>query len=1054
MKNLLLLVAAIFLSLNLAWAQSRVSGTVTDENGEPIEGVTVQVKGTTVGIFTDGQGKYTLNVPEKGEILVFSFIGKSNQEIAIDGRTSIDIEMSSDELFLDEVVVTALGISRDKKALGYSVQDVKGEDLEKARDGNVVNTLSGKIAGVQITSSSGNVGSSSRIVIRGNASIGGNNQPLFVVNGVPIDNGTYYNDQGYGGVDYGNAAMDINPEDIESVSVLKGPNAAALYGSRAANGVVLITTKSGKNAQKGLGITYSGNFGFSNPLILPNYQNEFGQGSGQQFNYVDGNYGGLNDGVDESWGPAFNTSINENDGIDNDGDGQVDEAGEGQLLDQYQGAQQPWVPQPDNIKDLFQTGVSITNNVSISANSEKVYSRLSFTNMNQTGMVPNTDLRRTSFNVSFGANLSDKLSTEGNVTYTQTASDNRPGTGYAGDNIMQQTIWSGRQIDINDLRENWQTRDEFGRNYNWNHSYQNNPFFTLYKNVKPQRRDRITGFYAIKYQLTDWLRIKGRVGDDLYRENRKRIFAKETKDYPNGRFEEDNFFVNELNADVLLTGDFNLGDDLQLTVNAGANHLVRRYERNSVTVQALTVPEIYNVSNANGNPINSAFVSDKVINSVYGMASLSFKDFLYLDVTGRNDWSSTLPVDNNSYFYPSVNLGFVLSDAVALPGFIDFAKIRGGWAKVGSDTDPYQLNAVYGANTAWNGVPSFTLSNQLAPANLTPEFTTSIEIGAELKFFQNRLGLDVTYYQAATDNQILAVDAAPSTGFTSQLINAGTIDNKGIEAMLNITPVRSTNFSWDIFVNFAKNSSEVRDLPEGVDAIRLGRYWSLDLEAREGQPYGNFYGFSATYDDAGNLMLSGGLPIREATPSVLGNITPDWVGGFRNSFRYKNVNLSFLLDVRKGSDIFSMTYMFGRYAGVLEESLEGRMTADEIKNGYVYEGVDADNGGPNTTPMDAETWNVFYYQSIGGHDRSVFDGSFIKLREVILGIDLPSSIISKTPFGKLSVGAYGRNLALLLSNVPHIDPETAFGNGNNIMGFEFGQTPTARTIGFTVDAKF
>lgn len=1053
MKNFLLLVTAFTLSLSFAWAQTTVSGRVTDgDSGEPLEGATVQVKGTTVGIFTDSQGKYSLRVPESGETLVFSFIGKAPLEVAINGRTTIDITMSGDELYLQEVVVTALGISRDKKALGYSVQDVKGGELTKARDGNVVNTLSGKIAGVQITSSSGNVGSSARVVIRGNASISGNNQPLFVVNGIPIDNGTYHGDDGYGSVDYGNAAMDINPEDIESVSVLKGPNAAALYGSRAANGVILITTKTGKGAQKGLGITYSGNFGFSNPLRLPDFQNEFGQGSGQQFWYVDGNYGGLNDGVDESWGPAFNTSINENDGIDNDGDGQTDEPGEGALMDQYQGKNLPWVAHPDNFKDLFQTGVSITNNVSIAASSEKLYSRLSFTNMDQTGMVPNTDIRRTSLNFSFGANLSEKLTTEGNITYTQTHSDNRPGTGYAGDNIVQQFIWSGRQIDINDLRDKWQTKDEFGNNYNWLHSYQNNPFYTLYKNVKPQTRDRINGYYAVKYQLTDWLRIKARVGDDLYRESRKRIFAKDTKDYPNGRFEEDLLYVNEMNSDVLVTADKQFGD-LQLTVNLGANHMTRRYERNSVTVQALTVPEIYNVSNADGNPINDVYTSDKVINSVYGMASLAFKDFLFLDITGRNDWSSTLPVESNSYFYPSVNLSMVLSEAIAMPDFINFVKLRGGWAKVGSDTDPYQLNAVYNANTAWGGTPSFSLSNVLPPTALTPEFTSSLEVGLDVKLFQNRLGLDATYYQAATINQILPVDAAPSTGYTSQLINAGKIDNSGIELMLSVAPIRTTNFGWDIMVNFAKNKSVVRELPEGVDAIRLGRYWSLDLEAREGEAYGNFRGFSAKYDDKGNIILDGGLPVREATPSVLGTITPDWIGGIRNTIRYKNASLTFLVDVRKGSDIFSMTYMFGRYAGVLQESLEGRGSADEIKNGYVYDGVNAD-GTPNTSPMDAETWNVFYYQSLGGHDRSIFDGSFVKLREVNLTYDLPSSFLSKTPFGKLSVGAYGRNLWLIFSNIPHVDPETAFGNANGIQGFEFGQTPSARTVGFTVDATF
>ncbi len=1083
MRKFFALVFAVAATALGVHAQNVISGTVTDGvSGDPLSGVTVFEKGTTNGTFTDEDGMYELKAPSNA-VIVFRMIGYITRELKGGG----DLNMDEDVLQLDDVVVTALGVSRDKKALGYSVQNVSGEKLNQARDANVVNNLSGRVAGVNIVGSSGNVGSSSRIVIRGNSSITGNNQPLFVINGVPVDNGSNNSTSGGENVDYGNVISDINPEDIENITVLKGPNAAALYGSRAANGVVLITTKNGNSpgAKKGLGVSYSLNAGFSNPLRLPDFQNTHGQGVGGQFGYYDGNNGGLYDGIDESWGPAFDPAINEGDGIDNDGDGLVDETGEGANIPQFTGTwgvydndgfdnnydgtvdelgeegynAEPWIARPDNVKGIFQTGVSVTNNIALTARGDNSYARFSYTNMNQTGMVPNTDYKRNSFDASFGGNMSSKFSMDANVKYIRTDSDNRPGVGYAGDNILQQTIWAGRQVDFDYLEDNIDTRDPFGNYLNWNQTYQNNPYRTLEYNTKPMSRDRVLGYFRVNYKLTDWLTASGRIGTDFYNENRRRIFSVETLDHPNGEFTEDLINLQETNADVLLTATKRLGEKFDINASLGGNRMSRRSKNTSTLVPALVVPGVYNVGNSDGSPLVSDLNQEKAINSIYASASLGYNNFLYLDVTGRNDWSSTLPADNNSYFYPSITGTAIISEAVELPSVFDLIKVRAGWAQVGNDTDPYQLESSYGTLDPWGGTPTFIVPALLPNAALLPERTSSFETGFELTMFKNRLSGDFTYYNALTKDQIISIDIAPSTGATRRVTNAGSVRNQGFEIMVQAVPVKTKSFTWTFGLNFAKNNSEVVELADDVEAIRLGRYWALDLEAAVGQPFGSFRGLSALRDDAGNLILNNGLPQLDPNSSekVLGTIQPDFTLGVSNGFSFKGITINTLIDIRKGSDLFSVTYMFGRYAGVLEESSEGRNTADEMANGYVFEGMMYDGDSnlvANDVPVDAELYNLYHWRSLGGHDLSIFDASFVKLREVSIGYKLPSSIFDNTFIGDLEVGVYGRNLALLYSGVPHIDPETAFGNQLAVQGFEFGALPSARTIGFTLRTSF
>lgn len=1069
MKRLLTSLALVVVGFSLAFAQRTVTGTVTGD-GEALIGASVAVKGASVGARTDTDGRYTVKVPAGSTTLVFSYTGYATQEIELGSSDVVDIVMKSNT-DLEEVVVTALGISREQKSLGYAVQQISGDRITAARDQNVVNSLSGKIAGVNVVSSSGNVGSSARIVIRGNSSIYGENQPLFVVNGIPMDNSNRGNGNSqFGGVDFGNAIQDINPDDIESISVLKGPNAAALYGSRGANGVILITTKTGKGASKGLGVSYSGDIGFASPFRLPKYQNKFGQGLGYQFNYVDGTSNdpsALYDGVDESWGPSFDPAINGADGIDNDGDGQVDESGEGVLMNQFTGAQQPWVARPDNVNSIFETGVTFTNNIAVTAAGDKANARFSFTNMDQKGMVPNTDLKRNTFNLAFGMKMNDKISTDGNVTYTTLKSDNRPGIGYAGDNIIQQTIWAGRQVDWDYLRANYNNRDEYGNIVNWNHNYQNNPFFTLYNNTKPQQRNRINGYYSVTYQMLPWLKAMGRIGTDFYNDRREIRFARETVDYPNGQFQTFDYASTETNMDFLLTANKRFSDNFSVLATVGAVRRDNRLTGNEQTATALVVPGIFNFSNADGNVRANQFNNTSRINSVLGSLSLGFYDFVYLDASARNDWSSTLPIENSSYFYPSVSLGVVVSEKIKIPG-ISYLKVRGGYAEAGKDTDPYRLAFVYGNLPTWDGIPSFSVPGSRPNSGLKPERAESYEAGIELRSAKDLVRLDVTYYDTRNIDQIIPLNVSATSGFISRVANAGTIRNNGIEVQLGVTPVNARNFRWDIDFNWAKNNSVVKNLPDGVTELTLNTNWGLRLVAREGEQYGVLVGRRVKRAPDGQIIVNeaNGSPILDVDENgnsnnfVLGSITPDWVGGVRNTFTWKGFSLSALLDMRQGSDIFSMTYIFGRYAGVLEESLEGRNTLDEIQNGYnfggVYEVKDVDGNvigyEPNKAKQSAEAWNADFYNR--RHDRGVFDGSFIKLREVTLGYDLPKTWFKNSFVNGLRVAVYGRNLALLHSNIPHVDPETAFDNSNAMQGIEFGQLPSARTFGMTFGASF
>jgi TonB-linked SusC/RagA family outer membrane protein len=1039
-----------------AQQQQTITGRVTNaDTGEPLPSVRVTVKGTVIGTLTDNEGRFSIIVPGDATTLVFSSLGVRRREAPIEPTMSVTLERVA--LELEGVVVTALGIEREKPTLGYSVQDVTGEQASEVPELNIVNSLQGRVAGVQITDA-GPTGGSSRIVIRGASSITGNNQPLFVVDGVPVDNSAPRN-AGFGGIDYGNTIQDIDPNNIESISVLKGPNAAALYGSRAANGAIVITTKSGAT---GAAVSLSTSVLADQPLRLPNYQNLYGQGVNGEFQWVDGAGAGTWDFVDESWGPKM----------------------DGRLIDQFTGPQQPWVPHPDNVRNFFETGTQWSTNLAVSQAGENANVRLSVTNTRVAGMMPGLAIDRLSVALKGGAAISERLWTEASLNYLNQDADNRPGTGYDEDNPLQSFIWFGRQVDMNALKNYTCAGDEVtpcteGGQYNWNYNYHNNPYWEQLVNINRDSRNRLLGHVQASYRLGDWVTVTGRVGRDWYRDFRKRVTAFHSlDDAGDGGFFQEEIYNSETNFDLIVAATRQLSSDLTLNLTGVGNLRQNAYQVSDVSVTGLTAPGIYTIDNAAVTPNPSDYESEKEVRSLRGALNLNYKGWLNLDLTGSNDWSSTLPEGSNSYFYPAVSTALLFSDALNLGGSVmSSGKIRASWSRVGNDTDPYQLTSVFSSQQAFGAVPMFAVPNQLPNVDLKPEETQAWEIGGDLGFLDERLGFVLTYYDRTTENQILGVQISSTSGYTSQVLNAGKVRNFGTELLLQANPVRAENFNWDLTLNWAKNNSQVRALYGDLETLVLQSYWSLDVEARgprrdengnvvEYYPYGTMFGNGYLTDDQGQWMLSAsGLPRRDPVRRVLGSYTPDWTGGIQNRFSFGAFELSVSLDGQWGGDIFSTTKWFGEYAGVLESTLRGRendfyydptidpATGDPVGRvcdpGIVVSGVLPD-GSINGDGVDDVTVcpDDYFHANFGNNEAGMVDATYLKLRELRLAAALPSSWVSKIGFSSGQVALIGRNLALW-SKVENIDPETAF-DASNVQGLEFGQYPTARSLGFSV----
>lgn len=1061
-----MMAACLLFVLNFSFAQqSRVTGKVNDVRNQPLPGATVLVKGTSRGTVTDVDGTFAIQAAS-GETLVFSFVGFETKEFLLGASTIVDITLS-EGLALNEVVVTALGVEREAKALGYSVQAVDGSQFTEARETNVINSLSGRVAGVQITNSSSGIGGSTRVTIRGESSLNINaNQPLFVVDGVPISNNIVGSSgRGNQETDYGNAAGEINPDDIASMTVLKGPAAAALYGSRAANGAILITTKSGKG-KKGLGVTINSNTTFDEVLRLPQWQDKYGQGNNGQFSFVNGSGSGVADGVDESWGPEMDKGT-----LIAQFDSPRSASGfRGGDLNAPAGSTitpTPWVSQPNNINDFFQTGVTLSNNFALEGANDKSNIRLSWTNLNQTGTIPNTDLKRNTIAMNGGINVTDKLTVNSAINYQRTESGNRPSISYGTESLMYLWIWYGRQVNTRSLRNYWMPGLEGVQQFNYNYNYHDNPYFNVYENTNGQAKDRIFGNVMATYKFTPKLTLMVRTGLDTYNELRDRKRAFSTQRFPRGSYREDDLFFSEQNSDFLLTYSETTKSTWSYSLAVGGNAMRQNNRYVETVAPQLLIPGIYNFTNTAVNLQVNQFTSEKRINSLYGFGQIGFKNILFLDVTGRNDWSSTLPVASNSYFYPSATLSAVVSDMFTMPKAISFLKVRGAYAEVGNDTDPYALSNVFNPVVAWGSIQGKSESSRLSNANLKPERTASFETGIDVRFLNGRLGLDFTYFDNRTRNQIIPIELDIATGYASRIINAGLIQNKGIEVVLSGTPVRSSNgLTWNFMANFTRTRGYVLELTEGLTTYTLTGRNGANIQARIGERMGNIYGagFARVEDPAspyfGQIIHNtSGTPITSPTLVNQGNYNPDWMLGLQNNLNYKGISLGFLFDYRHGGIVVSRTKTIGSTSGQLAETLLGRENGYDLTqpgNGIISEGVIRNADGsftPNTIKITSRNWHNRYYER-NNVEAAKYDATFLKLREVTIGYTIPKKLLTRIPVQDVKISLVGRNLALWTEN-PHFDPETmAMGGGTLIPGVEDMAFPSTRNIGFNLNVKF
>ena len=1039
--------AAMFCALSVLAQDRTISGTVTGEDsGEALPGVNVIVKGTNQGTVTDIEGNYNLSVADGAETLSFSFIGYQTQEVPINGQSQIDIQLGSDTKQLSEVVVTALGIERDERSLGYAVQEIDGETLNKVNETNVVNSLQGRVAGVQINGNTGGLGGSSRILIRGANSVAGQNQPLFVVDGIPLDNSNFNTaaqTTGRDGYDYGNAAQDIDPNNIESVSVLKGASAAALYGNRAANGVIIITTKKG-SARKGIGVTFNSQVLFQDILVLPEYQNLYGGGAGPFRQNADGQDVVLFN-VDESWGPRL--------------DGRPVRQWYSyypETIPEFANQATPWVAHPDNIRNFFETGLQNTNSVALEGGNDAGTFRLGYTNMNTKGIMPNSNLNCNTLNFNGSLNLTDKFTASAGVNYVRTDAKGRPEQGY-GNVIVQFNHFGQRQLDMGLLDQYWITPT--GEQRTWNRrsaanpfpQYANNPYWIRRKNFQNDDRQRVYGNVNLSYEFTDWLTLTGRLLHDYYTDRREERIANGSIDQSS--YSEDVREVRETNADLILTADKNLNEDFSITglvgVNTRFNSLYRNYGE---TVGGLSVPDFFNLENSTNRPTIDDIKEERRINSVFGSATLGWRDMIYLEGTLRNDWSSTLPDGNNSFLYPSVGGSFVFSalESISDSPVLSYGKVRASWAQVGNDTDPYRTALTYQPRDNFGANPVYRVPLQRNNVNLRPEETQSYEFGVETQFFQNRIGLDVTYYNSSSTDQIFEVPVTGAAGYTSQIVNAGEVTNQGVEVLLRATPVATENFQWDIVVNWARNRNRLESLTEDQSVYQISAgLFGVTTVAIEGQPLGSLYGTDFEYaPDGSKLVDDNGLYIQSDSLRAIGTTLADWTGGITNTFTYKGLSLNVLVDARQGSDIYSITNLFGKYSGMMEETVAGNireewLIAEGVQN--VAEENEAPRYERNNTAVDPQT---FFSSMFGNGRASTYDGSFVKLREVSLSYTLPNGLFENR-IKNVSLSLIGRNLAMIYKKIPHIDPESV-ASSTNAQGVEGGVLPSLRSYGFSV----
>jgi TonB-linked SusC/RagA family outer membrane protein len=1014
--------------------EHKVTGTVRSAvDNSPMPGVNVLIQGTTTGKTTDVGGNYSISVPNNNSVLVFSFISYTSQQIPVGDKTVIDVMLVSASTQLGEIVVTAFGIQKEKKALTYAAQNVATADVVQARELNVANALSGKVAGIDIIKSNSGVGSPTRVVLRGNRSISGNNQPLYVVDGSPINNDASTPDTENGGVAGGDGISNINPEDIESITVLKGPSATALYGTRANNGAIIIVTKKGA-PRKGLGVEYSLNYSVETPVILTKMQNVYGQGSaGSYFKGSEFDWGAKMDGTQVAhWTPNVNSP--------------------------NYGTTYPYVAHPNNEKDFFQLGTNMSNSLGLTAGSETLQAYFSATNTHSTGIIPGNNLDRNNFNLRVSGKLGKVLNFDSKITYFHQQVNNPVSTGDDFANPMRAILRQPSNIS-NDQAKDYQYYDNSGallQNY-WNpHSNGGeNPYWLINRIPRADTRDRVLSVNSLKYDIATGLSLMVRTSIDfIYDNSISRRYNDTYTIADRGKYYVSNSNNSEMNNDFLLNYNHNITPDFSLNVSGGGNMLIQKSYYLNTDNGDLLKPDLFTVANASALIANEGGATKK-LNSLYAFATLGYKNYLFLDITGRNDWSSTLPSTSWSYFYPSVGLTWVASDMIkSLPGWFTFAKLRASIAQVGNDTDPYRLDPIYNFGTG--GALGFATRNGTQPAaNLKPELTTSKELGMDIRFFRNKVGLDFTWYRSNSKNQLLTVPLPSPSGYDNQFINAGNIQNTGWEGTLNLKPLDG-QLTWDIAFNFSHNKSLVVSLSEGLTSYVIrGRSWMTTVKVVEGHEFGDIYTRGFLRNAAGDVLVNGstGLPLLTPGQSLpMGNYNPNMLAGMRNSFTYKEFDFSFLIDARFGGDVFSFTEANLASDGFSDYTLQGR-------EGFVVKGVvqtlDASGNVVSETPNTQSVTSEAYWQILGGRNTPVgevfkYDGTNVRVREALLGYTkaLPNFFIKN-----VRIGIFGQNLFFIVNKAKRLDPNLMVGN-TNIQGTEGFGLPGTRTIGMNLKLTF
>jgi TonB-linked SusC/RagA family outer membrane protein len=1075
-------VLALLLLWQVSHAQFRaLTGAVKDESGEPVIGASVIVKGTTTGTYTDENGNYTISAPANATALIYKYLGFKTKEVPITSSNVMNVTLEEDILGLDEVVVTAIGIPSEKKKLAYAVQDVSGDQLTAAGNNNTMTALGGKVAGLKVISSSGSPGSSVYMQLRGTTSITGSNQPLFVVDGVPLDNsynysgnpdnvGALINNNLLESVNNSNRAIDVNPDDVASITVLKGPAATALYGIRAAHGAIIITTKKGGAAGtgKGLHATYSSTLTFEEVNKTPDLQGRYvkggGGGIGTYQSTGSGSWGALADTL--FWDPKQVTPYNQY----------------GQIIGATAAASNPdaipFTPY-DPVDQFFRTGNTFENNIALSGGGDNGGFRVSFGSLNQDGVVPLSTFDRYTAKLAGETRLSSKFGIGGSVTYISSG----------GNRVQQGSNLSGLMLDL--LRtpisfDNSNGSDDPSdpsafifadgsqRNYRGGVGY-DNPYWTINQAPFTDDVDRMYGYGEVNYSPFTWLKFTERIGTDFYSDSRNQHFAINSRAVPDGQIFTQDYRYSHYNNDVLATATKDFSDKFTASLTLGNNIFSRYTEQVYVQGDNLNIPDFYNMSNAS-NVLSRNIIDEYRTYAFYGSLDLGIANQLYLTLTGRNETSSTLPEDNNSFFYPSVAASWVFTEALGLSNnkAFPYGKLRASWAQVGNDAPTYVLGTYFAQTTAADGwtsgiayplpdrngnqTTSYAYSPTLGNPNLKPEQVTSFEIGLDLRFVNNRIGLDFTYYQSKSEDQIVPAPIAGSTGFQQQYLNSGSIENKGYEVSLNLTPVKTADWRWDIGVNWSKNESEVLSLANGVDVLFLGGFEGSAIYAVTGQPYGTIYGSRWLRDANGNIAIDAdGYPIQDAQVGAIGDVNPDWIAGINTTVAWKGISLYGLVDIREGGDIWNGTYgaltFFGRSANTDNRGsttvFEGNVVSYDDLGNIVYD----DNGfavteGVNTTEA---VLDQAWYQGVGGGfggptEQFVEDGSYIKLKEVSLTYSLSAKSLAKTPIAGLDISLVGRNL-WLSTDYRGVDPETSLTGANNSQGMDYFNMPGVRTYG-------